>query len=151
MSPDAARSFDEKWGALAAAHAKGRPAEVRLTESEVNSKIQQAFEVAPAPGSASLKGVSARLEENRLVFVLTIHLLGMDTYITLGGKPSLADHGLEFDLSEAKMGSMPVPASTIAPFLREKFDAPEMREAMKLPDFIRDVRVENGELVFDSD
>ena len=151
VDPAAAQSFDEKWGELAEAHAQGRAFEVRLTESELNSKIQSAFEGAPATGLASLKGVSARLKEDRIVFVLTIHMLGLDTYITLGGKPALRNHLLDFDLSEVKMGSMPVPASTIAPILREKFEAPEMREVMMLPDFIRDVRVENGELVFDSD
>ncbi len=150
-NPDAAGSFNEKWGALADAHAQGKPSEVRLTESELNSRIQQTLEGAPAGGLASLKSIAARLEDDRLVFVLTIHVLGMDTYITLGGKPVLRDHVLEFDLTEVDMGRMPVPASTIAPFMSEKFDPPEVREAMKLPDFIRDVRVENGELVFDSD
>jgi uncharacterized protein YpmS len=150
-SPDAARSFDEKWGALAAAHAQGQPSQVRLTESELNSKMQQAFEGAPAGGVASLTSVAARLEDDRLVFVMTIRVLGLNTYITLGGKPVLRDHLLQFDLTKVAMGRMPVPASTIGPFLRQNLEAPEMRDAMTLPEFIRDVRVDKGELVFDAD
>jgi len=32
-------------------------------------------------------------------------------------------------------------------FLQKKFAEPEMQEKMKLPKFIRDVRIENGRLV----
>ena len=150
-STEAAQSFDQKWAELAGAHARGEASEVRLSESELNSKIQQAVEGAPSGGVASMKGVEARLDGNDLVFVLKISILGVNTYVTMGGKPVLRDHILEFDLDQVDMGRMPVPASMIGAFLRSRLESPEMRESMTLPDFIRDVRVENGELVFDAD
>ena len=150
-SPDGAKSFDQKWAQMAAAHSRGEASEVRLTETELNSKIQQAVEGAPSSGMASMKGVEARLDGDELVFVLKISLLGIPTYITMGGKPVLRDHVLEFDLDQVDMGRMPAPASMIGAFLRSRLESPEMRESLMLPDFIHDVRVENSELVFGAD
>jgi hypothetical protein len=48
------------------------------------------------------------------------------------------------------MGSLPVPISAVESTLREKLNSPEMRDRMKLPDSIRDIRIENGELVLQS-
>ena len=150
VDPEAARSFDEKLGELATAHERGSPSKVRLTEAEVNSKIQQTLAGAAASGPVSLSGVAVQLEGERLECVLTIKVLGLNTYITLGGKPSVRDHRLEFDLTKVKMGGMPVPASMVASALREKLDSPEMQGVTTLPDFLKDVRVENSELVIGS-
>jgi hypothetical protein len=149
--PEAASSFDRKLAELAAARERGGASEVRLNETEVNSKVQQILAGAPASGAASLSGVSVHLDRDRLECLLTIHTLGIDMYITLGGKPKVEDHRLELDLSEVKLGSMPAPASAVGAVLRSKLDSPEARDMMKLPDFIQDVRIENSELVIASE
>ncbi len=149
-SPEAAKSFDAKFDQLVDWHEHGRPGEIRLTESEVNSKLQQTFSSAGNAGMTTFEGLSVSLGADRLDAVLKVRLLGLSLYITLGGKPAVRDHELQFDLDKVKMGSMPVPASALAATLHEKLNAPEMREALLLPDFITDIRVENRELVIQS-
>ena len=45
------------------------------------------------------------------------------------------------------MGDLSVPVSLVNPALQRKLADPENRDKMKLPEFVKDVRVENGELV----
>jgi hypothetical protein len=42
---------------------------------------------------------------------------------------------------------MPMPISLVQAQLDKKFSEPETREKLKLPDFVSDLRVENGQLV----
>ncbi|HEU5337412.1 MAG TPA: hypothetical protein VFU27_15705 [Terriglobales bacterium] len=42
---------------------------------------------------------------------------------------------------------MSVPVSLVNPALQRKLADPENRDKLKLPDFVKEVRVENGELV----
>lgn len=150
VDPQAARSFDQKVQELVEAHARGRPVEVRMTEEEVNSEVHQIMAGVAASGPASLRDVSVRLRGDRLVSVLTINVLGLNVYITLGGTLSEQNQRLQFDLTEVKMGSMPAPASVVGPVLREKLESPASREMMQLPEFVNNLRVENGELVVES-
>lgn len=150
VSAEAARSFEQKLEGLLAARERGQPAEVRLNEAEVNSKLEQILGGAPAGGLATLSGASVHLAEGRLECVLAIRLLGAHVYITLGGEPSLRDHELEFHLTEAKLGTMPVPAPLVAEALRERLASPEVRPLLRLPGYLSELRVENGELLLRS-
>lgn len=150
-SPEAAQSFDEKLNHLAEAHQQGTPAEVHITETELNSKLREAFQSASSSdGPSTLRAVTARLVGEKLFATLTIQVLAVNVYVTLGGHPGVRNHQLQLDLTEVKMGSLPLPASMVAEVLREKLDSPELGEVMRLPDSIKDVPVENGELVLDA-
>jgi hypothetical protein len=52
-----------------------------------------------------------------------------------------------FDPTGFKIGDMPVPVSLVQVQLNKKFSEPETREKLKLPDYISDMRIENGQLV----
>jgi hypothetical protein len=54
---------------------------------------------------------------------------------------------LTFDLAEMKIGDLPVPVSLVRLQLQSKLREPENREKMKLPSYVADLRVENGQLV----
>jgi hypothetical protein len=150
VDPEAAQSFEQKLGELVEAHARGQPAEVRMTESEVNSEIHQIMAGATASGPTKLSDVTVRLTGNQLESVLTVDVLGLNDYITLGGRLSVQDQRLNFDLTKVRMGSMPAPASVIGEVLRERLQSPAMRDMMRMPEFVKDVRVENSELVVES-
>jgi hypothetical protein len=149
-SPQAARSFDAKLAQLDAAHERGEPSEVRLTATEVNSKLQQIFSDAPSSGLTRMRGVAVSLEEDRLVAVLSLKVAGLSLYITLGGKPGLQDHRLQFGVDEVRLGHMPTFASLISEVLQAKLNSPQGREMLLMPDYITGMRVENGELVIES-
>jgi len=147
-SPEAAKSFDEKIAEAEQPHQPGVPQEVHITESELNSKLQESMQGPPVPaGPAALESASIHLEGDRLIGVFTVKVRGKDIYLTLGGTLGAVNGQLQFTPTEIKLGSLPVPVFAVAPTLREKLDSPEMREHLKLPESIKDVRIENGELV----
>ena len=78
-------------------------------------------------------------------FVSNVH--GKDVYLTVSGKLRVVDGYLTFDLSEMKIGDLPVPVSLVKMQLQSKLREPINREKMKLPSYVADLRVENGQLV----
>ena len=71
-SPEAARSFDQKISRLGAPSTGGLPGEIRLTEAEVNSGLQENLS-PPAPGGvATLKSTSVHLEGEKLFALFTV-------------------------------------------------------------------------------
>jgi uncharacterized protein YpmS len=148
--PAAAQSFDSKLAQLSSAHQRGEVGEAHLTEAEVHSKVQQMFADAPASGLTTLSGVTVHFERDRLACVLKIKVLALPLYITLGGKPSIRQGRLEFEVTEVDLGRMPAPASVVSEALQEKLRSPEGQEMVTMPDFVTSMAVENGELVIES-
>ena len=72
---------------------------------------------------------------------------GQDIYITLRGKLGASDGYLTFAPTEFQIGRMSVPVLLIDSSLQKKLAEPETRAKLKLPDFVSDLRIENGELV----
>jgi hypothetical protein len=135
----AAQSFDEKAGQLAQSEERGSPAEVRFTEAELNSEIQQYLISNPPPGGpAMLKNAAVHLEGDKLLALLTVNVKGVKLYVTLGGSLSFTGHMVRLVPSQARLGSLPLPASLLA----ARLDA-----RLEVPPSITAVRVENGELV----
>lgn len=150
-NPAAAQSFDAKLAQLEGAHKRGEPAEVRLTEVEVNSKFQQIFAGAPpSSGLATVSGMTVHSEQDRLSCVLTIKILAVPLFVKLGGKPSIRAGRLDFELTDVDLGRMPAPASLISAALQEKLRSPEGDEMTTMPEYISGMDVENGELVIQS-
>ena len=148
--PAAAQSFDSKLERLEDAHRRGEPAEVRLTEVEVNSKFQQIFAGAPSSGLVAASGLTIQIKQDRLSCVLKIKVLAAPLFITLGGKPGVRAGRLDFELTDVDLGRMPAPASVISAALRDKLRSPEGEEMTTLPEYIAAIEVENGELVIQS-
>lgn len=148
-SPEAAKAFHEKINELKQAHQEGTPKEIRITEAELNSKLQESLRGAPASegGPATLREATVHLEGDKFLGTFTMNVSGKDVYVTLGGSLGVASRRLEFRPTEVHMGSLPVPLAMVESTLRERLNSPEMQERMNLPDSIKDVRIENGELV----
>jgi uncharacterized protein YpmS len=146
-TPEAARSFDEKIAQLEQLRPQGAPQEVRITEAELNSKLQESMQGAATPGPAALEAASIHLEGDRMIGTFTVKVSGKDLYLTLGGTLGAVNGQLQFTPTEVKLGSLPVPVSAVESTLREKLDSPEMHDRMKLPDSIKNIHIENGELV----
>lgn len=65
----------------------------------------------------------------------------------MSGHISAKDGYANIELTNAKIGNLSVPVALINPRLQQRLAEPEQRERLKLPDFIADLRVENGRLV----
>lgn len=144
-SPEAARSFDQKISLLSAPPTGGAPREIRLTEAELNSKLQENLSPPAAGGLATLKSATVHLEGDQLFALFTVEVSGKEVYLTVGGKLGVNHGAVEFTPTDIKMGSLPVPVTLVGPTLRDRLRA--MRDQMQLPASVQDVRIENGELV----
>ena len=139
VSAEAAKSFDEKMGRLAQAQEQRMPGEIRLTEAEINSKIQEGLRRNPPPaGAVTLKEATVHLEGEKLLTMLKVNTKGVDLHLTVTGSLSFSNHTARLIPSDVRVGSLPLPAS----WLEGKIDM-----HMEVPETVTAMRIENGELV----
>jgi hypothetical protein len=144
------QSFQAKWIDLEQAHLRGESSEFRFTTDEVNAAFQETVEGSRAVASqnyAAAKPAQVFFAGDHVTgqFVTNVH--GKNVYLTVSGKLRLVEGYLTFDLAEMKIGDLPVPVSLVRLQLQSKLREPENREKMKLPSYVADLRVENGQLV----
>jgi len=84
---------------------------------------------------------------DQVVGQFVVQRYGMDIYVTLAGKLSSQDGYVGLKPSLFKVGDLNVPISWVDSTLQSKLADPENREKLKLPPFVSEIRVENGELV----
>jgi hypothetical protein len=138
-SAEAAKSFDEKMASLVQAQEQQVPGEIRLTEAEINSKIQEGLKNNPPPaGAVTLKGAVVHLEGDKLRTMLTVNVKGIELVVTVGGSLDFSQHTVRLIPSEVRLGSLPVPAS----LMKDRIDM-----QMQVPASVAAMRIENGELV----
>jgi hypothetical protein len=73
-------------------------------------------------------------------------IAGKDVYLTLAGHIGAKDGYATFDATEVKVGDLSVPVSLVNDALQKKLA--EQHDQLKLPDNVKDIKVQNGELVF---
>jgi len=163
-----AQAFQAKVNQLEEARQQGQSgSEVRLTADEIAAAIAQAQTAAPAQSKASsptgtLTDASApaapgaidpgSLEEPVISFEGDIvrgqfvtQVAGEKTYVTVAGHLGSKDGYATFEPTEFKIGDLSVPVSLVNEALQKKML--EQQDRLKLPDFVSDLRVENGQLV----
>lgn len=163
-----AQSFQEKLDQIERPRTLDEPsAEVRMNSGEINAALAQAAGTltAPAPASApngtastptgsmefpgpvpNIKDYQVAMDGDLLRGQFLTQIGGKDVYLTLAGHLGSKDGYATFDATEVKIGDLSVPASLVNEVLQKKLN--EQREQIKLPPTVKDIRVENGELVF---
>ncbi len=155
-----AASFQQKLSELARAQSSGESGtEVHFTAAEVNAAMAQATASPDRPQPAShpiphvadeavpIKSTQVSFEDDVVKGQFLTQIYGKDVYITVAGRLGSHNGYATFDPTEFKVGDFSVPVSLVNPALQRKLADPENRDKMKLPEFVKDVRVENGELV----
>ena len=163
-----ATSFDSKLQQLEDARAQGRAEEVHLTADELNSAFQRSQgQTLPTPattnepaaptnpppspeapeGPPQVKSMQFALVGDQVVGQFVVPRYGMDVYVTLAGQLNSHDGYVGLKPTLFKVGDLNVPISWVDSVLQSKLAEPENREKLKLPPFVSDIRVENGELV----
>ncbi|MGB9203031.1 MAG: hypothetical protein WCB94_03545 [Terriglobales bacterium] len=171
LAPDAAaanaQSFQEKVNRLAQSRAPGEgEGEVRINSGELSAGLAQAAGLAPPTTSAndstgapaaspstefpgavpSIKDYQVSMDGDIVRGQFLTQIAGKDVYLTLAGHLGSKDGYATFDATEVKVGDLSVPASLVNGVLQKKLA--EQRDQLKLPDSVKDLKVENGELVF---
>ena len=158
-----AESFQQKLTELAKAQSSGETGtEVHFTAPEVNAAIVQAtlpqpVLAGPTPASqpgpqvaaeqVPIKSTLVSFDDNVVKGQFLTEVYGKDVYITVAGHLGSRDGYVTFEPTEFKVGDLSVPVSMVNPVLQRKLADPENRDKMKLPEFVKDLQVENGELV----
>ena len=168
-----AQSFQEKVNQLAQPKAPGEGgAEVRMNSGELSAGIAQAAGLltaaTSAPANAStnspasptdaspamefpgavpnIKDYQISMDGDIVRGQFLTQIAGKDVYLTLAGHLGSKDGYATFDATEVKVGDLSVPAALVNEVLQKKLA--EQRDQLKLPDNVKDLKVENGELVF---
>jgi hypothetical protein len=172
-----AQSFQEKMNQLAQPKSAGEGAsEVRVNSSEVSAALAEAAGMMPAAAAANpstgtaagktssssgssaggsmefpgavpeIKDYQVSMDGDIVRGQFLTQIAGKDVYLTLAGHLGSKDGYATFDATEVKVGDLSVPASLVNEVLQKKLA--EQREQLKLPNNVKDIRVENGELVF---
>jgi hypothetical protein len=172
-----AQSFQEKVNRLALPKVAGEgESEVRMNSGELSAALAQAAGLMPsaAPASTStgansanspatntppaggalefpgsvpnIKDYQVSMDGDLIRGQFLTQIAGKDVYLTLAGHLGSKDGYATFDATEVKVGDLSVPASLVNGVLQKKLA--EQRDQLKLPNDVKDIKVENGELVF---
>ncbi|HKC71426.1 MAG TPA: hypothetical protein VKB60_07370 [Terriglobales bacterium] len=158
-----AESFQQKVTELANAQSSWETgAEVHFTAPEVNAAIVQAAFPQPTPAGprpaseatpetaaaqVPIKSTQVSFEDDVVKGQFLTEVYGKDVSITVAGHLGSRDGYVTFEPTEFKVGDLSVPVSMVNPVLQRKLADPENRDKMKLPEFVKDLRVQNGELI----
>lgn len=125
-----------------------------FSADEVNAGLQDMTanaqkEMGPgAADDANVRVVGVNFLGDEAVGQFVVNRYGKDVYVTMSGHISAKDGYASIELTSAKIGNLTIPVSLINPRLQERLAEPSQRERLKLPDFVADLRVENGKLIF---
>lgn len=172
-NPQAAARAEQKFEDAERAVANGQSAIVRVDETELNSYLFSHLELsgkeqakpatpveqpADSDGSAptaqdveqmrsNVRDFKIQLEDDRVKAYVLFDVHGKDVTLQLEGRLSAQNGYLNFQPVNGRIGSLPIPESTVESAVRRLMESPENREKLKLPPQIADLRIENGEVV----
>ncbi len=164
-----AQSFQEKVNQLAQPRTPGEgESEVRINSGEWSAALAQAAGLLPAttavpattatgasaagpatdfPGAVpNIKDYQVSMDGDLVRGQFLTQIAGKDVYLTLAGHLGSKDGYATFDATEVKVGDLSVPAALVNGVLQKKLA--EQRDQLKLPNNVKDIKVENGDLVF---
>ncbi len=154
-----AQQYEQKVADLESARNRGKAgAETQFTAEEINAAF---VADSPAPAAAIPQSVAGAQQQNlpeakdaQVVFVsdsvigqFTTNRYGKDIVVTLRAHLRAQQGYLQIEPTEFKIGQLAIPISFVDSVVRKKLSEPEVREKLKLPEWVGDVRIEGGQLV----
>jgi hypothetical protein len=151
QTPQSQNSERVSSGPLSSPQAK---TEVHINSDEVEAALSQALGAGTGELSAdsNIGSGAPTIKDQQVSFegdvvrgqFLTV-IAGKDVWVTVSGHLTSKDGYATFEPTEFKVGDLSVPVSLVNPTLQKRLA--EQRDRLKLPDYVGDVRVQNGELV----
>jgi hypothetical protein len=130
-------------------------AEVHLNSDEISAALTQALGAAAAgglsadtnvgPGAPTIKDQHVSMEGDVAHGQFLTEIAGKEVWITVSGHLGEKDGFATFDPTEFKVGDLDIPVSLVKPALEKKMQ--EERDRLKLPNYVGDMKVKDGELV----
>jgi hypothetical protein len=164
--PQAAEHVTEKMAQLRLAMDSGRPHSLSLSEAELNQWMRDSLAGAsarqagkaglnqPSDHESTIQDVQSTLKDVRINMIdhqlrayALFTIYGRDISLQLDGTLDSADGVLRLKPVAGKLGSLPIPRSTVDHIVQQLLDSPQSRDNFKLPPQIASVWIENGTLV----
>lgn len=164
--PQAADRVAEKMSQLQMAVQASQPHAVHLNEAKLNQWMHDNLAIAPAHqaqqtgipapiGSepsvqevqSALKDVRMNLMANQFRAYALFALYGKEISLQLDGTIETQRGYIRLKPTSGKLGSLPIPSSTLNYVVHQLFDSPQNRDKFQLPPQIESVRIENSTLI----
>ena len=98
---------------------------------------------------SSVRDVKIAMLEDRVRAYVLFDFHGKDLSLQLEGRLRVEDGYLRFEPVAGALGSLPLPQSTLKNAVERMTASPENREKLRVPEEIRNIRIQNGELIVD--
>lgn len=146
-----------RWQGNESGSGQSTKTEVHINSNEIGAVIAQSLGTAGAvsnlsPDSNLGGGAAPTIKDQQVSFEGDVvhgqfltEVAGKDVWVTVSGHLGEKDGYATFEPTEFKVGDLNVPVSLVNAALQKKLA--EERDRLKLPDFVGDVKVKNGELV----
>lgn len=174
---DAAARVEQKFAAADQARAAGQPSQVQLDRTELNSYLKDNLALegpAQAPTSqpqnsagantnpatlaagdqatleqvqSTVKDVKIDMDRDLVKAYVVFDFHGKDLSLELDGHLGTQDGYLRFQPVAGKLGSLPLPQSTLESAVEKLMASPENRDKLKLPPEISDIQIVDGQAV----
>ena len=139
---DSGEIVGPRWREAAAECPNGAP----IRPANTASSAPSAGSATEFPGAVpNIKDYQVSMDGDLVRGQFLTQIAGKDVYLTLAGHLGSKDGYATFDATEVKIGDLSVPASLVSGVLQKKLA--EQRDQLKLPNNVKDIKVENGELV----
>jgi hypothetical protein len=96
-------------------------------------------------GAPTIKDQQVSFEDDIVHGQFLTEVAGKDVWVTVSGRLASKDGYATFEPTQFKVGDLSVPISLVNPALQKKLA--EQRDRLKLPDYVGEMKVQNGELV----
>jgi hypothetical protein len=96
---------------------------------------------------SSVKDVKVDMDGDLVKAYVVFDYHGKDLSLELDGHLGSQNGYLKFEPVAGKLGSLPLPQSTLDSAVQKMMESPENREKLKLPDDINDIQIVNGNAV----
>jgi hypothetical protein len=164
VPPDAVERVQDKVQEFLHAVGQGRQSSLEMDQPELNGwlganlALRRDSESSVAASmqtqdpkieevQSSVRDVKIELGDDTLRAYVSFELYGKALSLEMEGRLAVRDGFLRLEPTAGKLGSLPLPESTLASAARRLFDSPENRDKFRVSPGITDIAVRHGCLV----
>jgi hypothetical protein len=114
---------------------------------DLNSQLSGADQPSIEQIQSAVKDVKVDMDGDLVKAYVVFDYHGKDLSLELDGHLGSENGYLKFEPVAGKLGSLPLPQSTLDAAVQKMMESPENREKMKLPSDINDIQIVNGNAV----
>lgn len=130
------------------AAAAGHPQVIQVNQAELNSFVKSHLvSTRKSAHQNRLRDLSVRLAQDKIGVHVFLDIYGTPMTIDIVGTLRTVNGYAQFEPVSAQIGALPIPRSALIRALKEAMDSTTGRENMRLPHGIKDLRVENSNLI----